>query len=108
MGWSPMQHMSWTGTGMRTVVSGGTPNALTTAAVRCKRVMLLAPSTNSGAIFYGISASLTKTMDAGNITTGAQLAAGDSSVWLIVPDDDLQNIYIDGTTDDDVTFIYEG
>ena len=107
MGSSPMQYMSHLGTGMRTVVSGGTANALVTSSVRAKRVIVKALGANTGNVFVGDS-TVTTTLDAGNVTCGYAIAAGEETPWINVPGDDLANIYIDGTTDDDVTFMYEG
>ena len=104
MGWSPMQHMSWQGTGM-TVTSGGTPNALAPANTVAKRVMVKCVST--GPIYVGLS-TMTKTLDAGNLTCGYHLKVDQETPWIIVPGDDLANVFIDGTTNEDVTFIYEG
>ena len=106
MGMSPMQHTSLGGTGMRTVVSGGTANALVTSSTPAKRVIVKAHNANSNLIYVGISTVAT-TLDAGNVLTGWHLAADQETPWIHVPGDDLLNVFIDGTTDEDVTFMWD-
>ena len=105
MGMSLMQHMSWQGHGMATVVSGGTPNAIAVAGTVAKRVRVKCVS--AGPIYVGL-AGMSKTLNAKNLTCGYHIKVDQETPWLIVPGDDLSNVFIDGTTDEDVTFFYEG
>lgn len=107
MGVRATDYSDWLGHGMRTVVSGGTPNALTTSATPAKRFMVKAKAANAAVIYLGNVSTMTTTLDAGNVTCGLELSPGEWSPWLPAPSGDLANVYIDGTTDDDVFFIWE-
>ena len=77
------------------------------SAVKTGIVMVKAHNANSGVIYVGKS-TVNATLDGGNFTCGYALAADQETPWLIVDDDDLQNVYIDGdSSDDNVTFLYE-
>jgi len=109
MGWSPMQHMSWQSHGMHVVTAAGTGEAIAAAGTYAKRVMVKAENSNTGLIGVGLSTVTITATGEDNTTSGYHLAADQETPWLIVPGDDLSNIFIDATVSGDgVTYIAEG
>jgi len=116
MGWSPMQHMSWggsgddagTGHGAHVVTAAGTAEAIS-ATQYAKRVMIKAENSNTGLIGVGKSTVDISVTGADSTTFGYHLDADQETPWLICDGDDLANVFIDATVSGDgVTYIYEG
>jgi hypothetical protein len=89
-----------TGTGHKNVASTGTAIALRASTV-CKVVTVKADTGNAATIFVGIS---TVTNDETATTGGLQLEPGESTSISVA---DLATVFINGTTGDGVSYMWE-
>ena len=96
---SPMQYVSFGGSGQNTAVSNATPEVLATDQ-KCRRVMLKAMPANTGIIYVGKSSP---TLSASN---GWPLSAGEESPWLEV--ENVNEVYVLASVDgEDVAYVWD-
>ena len=96
---SPMEHISWGGTGQRTV--GTSSVALVASATTAKRVLIKALNGNAGLVYVGSLSGVSS-------STGYHIAADQETPWIDVPGNDLANVYlIASQASQGVSFTYD-
>lgn len=83
---------------------GGETSATACPDIRGGLVMFKACSANTGDVYIGTSASATVKDGTTDVTTGFELAAGETTPWLPVTNLNIFHYICDGTGDD-ITYI---